>query len=130
VSRPPQVIAAPVASGDKVVDDPSADFFSEVLASWPKLRAVEMEGAGAAAAVRDLTDSGKSVGFAMIRGISDLPWSKSDRPSDSASDVQTVERDQWKEYAADAAATFAVQLMAHGWPLPPRSAPRSVRRRS
>jgi nucleoside phosphorylase len=115
----PRVHTAPVASGDKVVDDPSADFFKAVWDSWPKLRAVEMEGAGAAAAVKDIVDSGKPLGLAMIRGISDIPTAPGDRGEESAG--QTAERDQWTEYASETAATFTVQLISKAWPEGPRT---------
>jgi nucleoside phosphorylase len=117
--HPPRVLAAPVASGDKVVDDPSASFFEAVWNSWPKLRAVEMEGAGAAAAVKDIVDSGKPLGLAMIRGISDIPTSPDDRGEESTG--QTAERDNWTDYASETAATFAVRLISKAWPEPPRS---------
>jgi nucleoside phosphorylase len=118
-AHPPRVLAEPVASGDKVVDDPSASFFKAVWKSWPKLRAVEMEGAGAAAAVKDIVDSGKSLGLAMIRGISDIPTPPSARGEKSMG--QTAERDEWTDYASETAATFAVQLISKAWPEAPRS---------
>ncbi|MBK7385628.1 MAG: HEAT repeat domain-containing protein [Methanothrix sp.] len=48
----PQVVRGEIASGDQVVDDPTNDFFAQALEMWPKINAVEMEGAGAAAAHR------------------------------------------------------------------------------
>lgn len=57
-----------VGSGEKVIDDRGADFFSSVLSHYPKLLAVEMEGAGAAAAIQAASEQGGSVGFLMIRG--------------------------------------------------------------
>lgn len=79
VSRPgadrgkPKVVFGMVGSGDKVIDDRSADFFAAVEKAFPKLQAVEMEGAGAAAAITEARDEGRVVGFLMIRGISDTP---------------------------------------------------------
>ncbi len=115
-----RALTGPVASGDKVVDDPSNEFFAQVRAMWPKLQAVEMEGAGAAAAIEHGQSKGRAVGFLMIRGMSDMPV-----PPDTDQAVRgTRERDLWKPYAAEAAATFAVSFIAHGLPLPPRGTPR------
>lgn len=118
--RPPHVFCGAIASGDKVVDDPDGDFFAAVMRSWPKLRAVEMEGAGAAVAIRNFVDSGRSVGFVMIRGISDIIVSKNvDQSLVRKASGGTQERDKWKAYASDSAAAFCSQLIANAWPLPP-----------
>lgn len=45
---PPRVRAGVIASGDKVIDDPSDGLFAAVQRLWPKLLAVEMEGSGVA----------------------------------------------------------------------------------
>ena len=37
----PQVVRGEIASGNQVVDDPSNDFFSEVLKTWPEINAME-----------------------------------------------------------------------------------------
>lgn len=112
-AQPPQpvalkALAGEVASGDKVVDDPNSAFFAEVLKTWPKIVAVEMEGAGAGNAIEQSQALGKAVSYMMIRGISDLP------------PEGTTERDAWKAYAADTAAAFAASFIASGLPLPPR----------
>lgn len=122
-----KVLAGPIASGDKVVDDVSSDFFAAVAKSFPKLLAVEMEGAGAAAAIDAAQEEGRSVGFLMIRGISDMPPAASSRQQASGrnklkkSSGGTEVRDSWKVYAANAAAHFAVYVVARGWPVPPLS---------
>ncbi|TFH50357.1 MAG: hypothetical protein E4G89_03515, partial [Methanothrix sp.] len=108
----PIVISGEIASGDKVIDDPTNDFFAQVLKSWPKVKAVEMEGAGVAGAIEQAQSLGISVGFMMIRGISDLP-------RDNGCDRGTKERDAWKAYASDTAAAFTVGWIAEGLPLPP-----------
>jgi nucleoside phosphorylase len=82
-----------VASGNKVIDDPSHDFFQEVLTTIPELDGVEMEACGAGAALR-LEQSHRLVGFLMVRGISDQP------PGGSK------QRAAWRRYAAAAAAAF------------------------
>jgi nucleoside phosphorylase len=117
VPSPPRIHVAPVASGNKVVDDVSDPSFRAVLQFWPKLRAVEMEGLGAAEAIHEARERQRAVNFAMVRGISDVP-----RAAPSAGDAssQTAERDAWKTVAADAAAELAVQLIRLAWPHPPR----------
>lgn len=104
-----------VASGDKVIDDPDDAFFARVLEQWPRILAVEMEGAGGAAAVEHVQTAGVLVGFAMIRGISDMPG--------VAAGAGTATRDGWKRYAAEAAATFFFELVRRGWPVDPRPTP-------
>lgn len=116
----PKVVAGPVASGDKVVDDIGNPFFEAVLRAWPKLQAVEMEGAGAAAAIKSAQEDGHPVGFMMLRGVSDMPRAP-DAPELSPG-AQTRERDAWKRYAAAVAATFAVSLIRHAWPVEPEVA--------
>lgn len=108
-----------IASGDKVVDDPSSQFFAGVLKMWPKIKAVEMEGAGAGNSIEHAQSLGKTVSFMMIRGISDLPrLSQEVGEEDKARGTQ--ERDVWKNYAADTAAAFTISFISSGLPLPPR----------
>jgi nucleoside phosphorylase len=117
-AKEPKLFTGPVGSGDKVVDDASDEFFQAVLRRWPKLIAVEMEGAGAAAAIQLAREKGMQAGFCMVRGISDLPrWEK---PSKRG--AKTKERDTWKRYASAVAATFVTELIRQRWPVPPRSA--------
>jgi nucleoside phosphorylase len=73
--RRPRTRTGIVASGDKVIDDPDAAFFAAVRKQWPKVLAVEMEGAGVGAAVHDAQAERKPVGFLIVRGISDMPQS-------------------------------------------------------
>src|SRR5664280_294912 len=121
--RSPQVVVGPVASGNKVIDDPGAAAFAPVLEAWPNLVAVEMEGVGAAEAVRSLQEDSISVNFGMIRGISDLPTSS--EPSramhGNGPSSQTTERDNSKELASAAAAECAFHLLREGWPVRPIS---------
>ncbi len=112
-----KVISGEIASGNKVVDDPSNKFFREVVKAWPKLIAVEMEGAGAGNAIEHSQALGRPVSYMMIRGISDLPRS-SGAEEDGARGAE--ERDAWKAYAADTAASFVISLISAGLPLPPR----------
>jgi nucleoside phosphorylase len=123
--RPPvpgvrsRVVAGLVASGEKVVDDVTNEYFNQVLKQWPKLQAIEMEGLGAASAVHAAREKGRNVGFLMIRGISDMPRHNRPEVGGEGYAAQTKERDTWKRYAAAAAAAFAVQLIRQSWPLPP-----------
>ena len=113
----PKVLEGPIASGDKVVDHQRSSFFRKVSDAWNgKLIAVEVEGAGAAAAVAAAREAGMNPGFLMVRGISDIP--PSDASSTSAN--QTSERDTWKDFAAAAAAGFAAHFIKQGWPIAPR----------
>jgi nucleoside phosphorylase len=121
-----KVVVGMVASGEKVIDDRAADFFAAVERLYPKLVAVEMEGAGAAAAIQEASDEGRTIGFLMIRGISDMPPGKQTGTKNPArgakNDAPVVsDRDHWKYYAANAAASFAVSFISQAWPLPPGS---------
>jgi nucleoside phosphorylase/CheY-like chemotaxis protein len=101
-----------IASGDKVIDDLSDPFVQAVLKKFPKAIGFEMEGAGAANAMR-IAHAKSQVGrFIVIRGISDLP--RLEVRGDDAHG--TVERDNWKPYAADAAAAFTISYIASGLP--------------
>jgi len=118
----PKIVIGSVASGDKVVDDPADQFFASIMRHRPRVIAVEMEGAGAAAAIQDAREMQRAVSFGMIRGISDLP-----RPPGSRSgrkpglSEQTQMRDSWKVAASATAAAVAIQLIRLSWPRPPRA---------
>ena len=118
----PRIVVGAVASGDKVVDDPTDEFFASVMKSRPKLQAVEMEGAGTAAAIQDAREMLQSVSFGMIRGISDIPRAGgSESGSEPGTSGQTQMRDTWKPAAAATAAATAIQLIRLSWPRPPRA---------
>jgi nucleoside phosphorylase len=112
----PKCLAGLIGSGDKVIDDLKTDFVEAILKARPEIQAVEMEAAGAAAAIKNAQEEGKAVGFMMVRGISDIP-----RDGSSPSGAGTDERDGWKPYASAIAAHFIVSWIASsGWPTPPR----------
>lgn len=115
----PRFTTGAVASGDKVIDDASDWSVLAVLRTWPKLIAVEMEGAGAAVAAREATESGRETGFIMVRGISDLIPDRA--LEETASTGGTATRDDWKPYAASAAAAFVAGWAIGGWPVGPRT---------
>ena len=75
-----------------------------------KYEQVEMEGAGAAAAIDQAGSQGIPTRFMMIRGISDLPRAKGVNKG-------IKERDAWKAYASNAAAAFVMGWIAEGAPL-------------
>lgn len=112
--RKTSVIIGEVASGDKVIDDPSTKFFKKILEVWPKLKAVEMEGAGVGKAIQQAQSEGIPIGFLIIRGISDLP-----RPEQEGGVRGTEERDSWKRYASEVAAIFTVSFIANRLPVRP-----------
>ena len=108
----PKVIGGEIASGNKVIDNPSNSFFKQVLKMWPKIIAVEMEGVGVAGAIEQDQSLGIPTGFMMIRGISDLPRAE-------GKDRGTKERDAWKIYASDVAAAFIIGWISDGLPVRP-----------
>lgn len=113
----PVLRAGVVASGNKVVETSGSDFFAALVKGNPAVIAVEMEGAGAAEAIELENKGGARIEFLMIRGISDVVQSGSHELTAGA---QNPQRDLWKAYAADAAATVAVELIRSAWPIPPR----------
>lgn len=120
---PPNAVLGAIASGEKVIDDASRPFFLAIMRQFPKIIAVEMEGAGAASAIHQLREKQAApCGFLMIRGISDMPRRDSAPSQDGPliGDAQQRQRDRWKRYAADVAACFAISMIRHTWPLTPR----------
>jgi len=111
----PRVRTGMIASGDKLIDDPEEALFAAVAKMWPKLLAVEMEGAGVAAAVHEAQSLGHRARFVLVRGISDMPHTKV-----AGEGASTGERDSWKRAAARNAARFLAHLVAEAWPERPR----------
>lgn len=87
----PKVHFGVVASGAKVVRDPALT--AELQSSWSKLAGIEMEGLGAAAAAF----AEELPGVLLVKGISD--WADPEKSDD------------WRQYAAEAAAVFVVALI-------------------
>lgn len=120
---PPKVLLGAVASGEKVVDDPTNAFFDAVRKAFPKLQAIEMEGAGAASAIEYLHARGRTIGFLMVRGVSDMP--RQTTPEGASAEggrSQSAERDRNKKLACAAAARFTARWIATTWPVPARAA--------
>ena len=114
-TREPRVRTGMIASGDKVIDDPEEALFTAVAKIWPKLLAVEMEGAGVGASAHEAQSQGCLARFVLVRGISDMPHTKA-----AGEGASTGERDRWKQTAARNAARFLAHLVAEAWPEPPR----------
>jgi nucleoside phosphorylase len=113
----PNCLPGLIGSGDKVIDSLKPAFVKAILKARPEIRAVEMEAAGAGAAVQNAIEEGRAVKFMMVRGISDMPQGGAD-----ASGSGTEERDGWKPYACAIAAHFVVSwISSSAWPDPPRS---------
>jgi nucleoside phosphorylase len=112
----PKVTYGEIASGEKVIDDPSNEFFKYVLKRWPKIKAVEMEGAGIGSAIEQAQSLKIPVSFMVIRAISDLPRHAVENEN---KDRATKERDAWKIYASNTAAAFTIGWIADGLPIKP-----------
>ena len=114
----PNVVYGEIASGDKIIDNSSDPFFEKILSRWPKVKVVEMEGAGVGTSIEHINSlhiqSKHKVRFMMIRGVSHLLRSQINEEIRG-----TQERDNWKPYAADTAAAFTLGLLAEGLPILP-----------
>jgi nucleoside phosphorylase len=106
----PRVVVGNTASGNKVIESDRSPYFAQSVQLNESILSVDMEGAGAAAAMRRDQDLGGTRGFLMIRGISDVVASKVQ--ADGAVRGRNPQRGEWKEYAADVAASFAISLIA------------------
>lgn len=98
----------PIASGEKVDDDPEYEFFAQAFEQLTDVGAVEMEAVGTGSAVRQLQSS-MHVGLLVVRGISDCPTGTTTNHLQTGG---TAQRDGWKRHAAASAAAFAVELLS------------------
>jgi adenosylhomocysteine nucleosidase len=112
----PNVIAGKTASGNKVIENTDSAYFAQSLLLDTTIVSVDMEGAGAAAAVGQNHDRGGTTGFLMIRGISDLVAETTAEGKPRSEQGRNPQRDLWKRYAADVAASFAIGLIESNWP--------------
>jgi nucleoside phosphorylase len=110
----PRVVEGEAASGNKVIERGTSTYFAQSLGLNASIVAVEMEGAGAAAAVGSDHERGGTSGFLMIRGISDLVEAEASAAVPERG--RNPDRDVWKAYAADVAASFAIELVGSSWP--------------
>jgi nucleoside phosphorylase len=134
-SEYPQLHFGGLASGEKVVEN--ASYLAPVVGPESWLRAVEMEGAGVAQAVQHLRDRGHTVGFMVLRGISDMPIGGAGgagagassgteivAAADGAGDGRPANanretRKQWTDYAAKAASVFLKHFIKSAFPYAP-----------
>jgi nucleoside phosphorylase len=111
-----------LASGDAVVEDTDSSYFVAIRNSDSWLRAVEMESAGLALAVRHLKESGKVTGLMVVRGISDVPSGVEAKDSATVQvDTNRETRKNWTKYASQVAALFLAQFIRHGFPYSPEA---------
>jgi nucleoside phosphorylase len=89
----PRVIFGVVLSGNKVIADATAT--GAMRSVWSRAVAIEMEGAGIAAAVHQMKGAPP---FLVAKSICDMADSR--------------KNDAWQSYAADVAAAFTVSLLA------------------
>jgi nucleoside phosphorylase len=113
-------VSGPIASGNKVIESKSSVLYSDLVRAEPDIIAVEMEAAGAAAAVIDASDQGYEVGFMMVRAVSDVIRAKPEGEVVEGGGYVDPERERWRSYAADVAAAYAAAMIRHHWPVPPR----------
>jgi nucleoside phosphorylase len=98
----PQAIVGNIISGEKLMGDPNNDEQRRILNEFDKALAVDMESYGLARAVfRSRESVHYNPQYLIIRGISDLI-------NQPGNDQQ---RQQWREYAANTAATFAAEVV-------------------
>jgi nucleoside phosphorylase len=90
-----KLFIGPIASGNKVVA--SIEFRRQLTQHWSKLIGLEMEGEGVFAATFDRPQIPATL---VIRGVCDM--------------ADKRKSDEWQEYAANAAAAFAISFIKNG----------------
>jgi nucleoside phosphorylase/DNA-binding transcriptional MerR regulator len=98
----PEVKFGLIGSGNQVIDNPDHPFVEQILNQWPpkQLLALEMEASAIGSSIKAAKSMGRNTDFIVIRCISDVP------------PEGTGPRDQWKPYAANVAAAFAISLVS------------------
>lgn len=128
-NQPFQIITGGIAASNYVITVTDHELMREIVkVSGNAVRAVEMESWGAAVGVSDYaTSSGRNVSLGMVRGLSDIVRPTVLMPTDSGaedtSQANSVERDNWKQGAANNAARFVVTWLIHAWPFAPKGLP-------
>ena len=111
-----------LASGDAVIEDAKSSYFTAVRESDTWLRAVEMESAGLALAVRHLREAGYVTGLMVLRGISDMPAGvQAENCSEPQVATNQEIRKKWTNYASNAAALFLDQFIRNAFPYFPEA---------
>jgi len=102
-SEKPKVVFGDIISGEKLEADYENKSLQQRLKEYDTMIAVEMESGGVSKAVDENSDTHINTKFFAVRGISDL----CDLQNNQAA------RDTWKEYAAEAAAAYAYELLCN-----------------
>jgi nucleoside phosphorylase len=106
ISKPDEIEALPkvhrgiILSGDKLLGDPESKELKRLISEHPQAIAVEMESGGVARAAWEKMDL-YHMGLLVVRGISDY--------CNKTGNQET--RDNWRKYAARAAAAFTLNLI-------------------
>lgn len=101
--KPPRAVVANLASGEKLLGDPKNKYQKEIMKAFEKAAVFEMEGFGLASQVfKQRGTVNYNPQYLIIRGISDLVDHSSNQSM----------RNQWRPYAAAAAAAFAKELVS------------------
>jgi nucleoside phosphorylase len=101
----PVLLEGEIISGDRLLADPSSPTIKGLAARYPKALALDMESAGVARAVYGAQQDSIFTQFTVLRGISDLV--------DATGENNQATRDDWKPYAAHAAAAAALAFVRH-----------------
>jgi len=96
----PKMLIGEILCGEKLLGDPDAPLLKELLDRFDKTLVVDMESAGVARAVLECRTR-NDIRFIVIRGISDYCNTRSNQET----------REQWRSYAASAAAAFGYALV-------------------
>jgi nucleoside phosphorylase len=96
----PKVLIGEILCGEKLLGDPDAPMLKELLDRFDNTLAVDMESVGVARAVQECRTR-SNIRFIVIRGISDYCNERGNQET----------REQWRVYAASAAAAFGHALV-------------------
>jgi nucleoside phosphorylase len=99
----PSLLEGEIVAGDHLLSDPDSSLVAGLVGAYPKALAIDMESAGVARAVYGAQQDELFTQLTILRGISDLV-------DDPERDNQAT-RDDWKPYAAHAAAAAALRLV-------------------
>jgi nucleoside phosphorylase len=117
----PKLHLGGLAAGDAVIENAVTGYFAPVKAHDSWLRAVDMEAAGMALAVRNVRENGYATGLMVVRGISDMPGGSFPGETSAGLDssANRDSRKEWTKFASNAAAVFLEQYIRHAFPYAP-----------
>ncbi|MFD7407009.1 hypothetical protein ACFV7R_31020 [Streptomyces sp. NPDC059866] len=114
----PGIRVGAVASGDAPAGGTGDPALRPLLAAWPELAAVELDGSNAARAITQVRRAGRThVPVSLVCGVAGTASA-----GVRVGSLRPDEDKPWKAYAADAAATLIVEAIRLAWPTPPRRA--------